>query len=164
MIRNRNSDSNIKMKTSQGNITIPDTKTTTTVDHECCMIGGGTSNYSSEPITDLHKDANCIEDLDRLLQSSDKVILFISAKWCSPCRILSPIFGALSEDTSYKDILFIKTDADLNPDHPIVKETPGVPSFITYYKQVELDRFSGRDHLELKRVLDRLSTKTQFIF
>jgi len=36
------------------------------------------------------------------------------AEWCPPCKAFSPIFNKVSEDSTFKDIAFIKINVDDN--------------------------------------------------
>lgn len=52
------------------------------------------------------------EELTTILNDSKKTVVYISAKWCGPCKTFAPIMQKLSEEEKYKDVTFVKMDAD----------------------------------------------------
>ena len=45
-----------------------------------------------------------------LMQRDDKKVLYFTASWCPPCKMIAPVFSKLSLE--YSDILFVKIDID----------------------------------------------------
>lgn len=52
------------------------------------------------------------EELNTILNETKNVVVYISAKWCGPCKTFAPIMQKLSEEDKYKDVKFVKMDAD----------------------------------------------------
>jgi thioredoxin 1 len=77
------------------------------------------------------------------VMSNEYVILYFTAKWCGPCRNISPVFMQLS--TQYKNIFFCKIDVDITENKPIVDKyhVEGLPTFIFYKNGLEVDKFTG---------------------
>ena len=52
------------------------------------------------------------KDYDDVLSETNNVIVQLSADWCGPCRILTPVLEAVAAD---KGITAIKVNIDNNP-------------------------------------------------
>ena len=51
------------------------------------------------------------DDYDKEVKGADKtVVIDFWAEWCGPCKMLGPIFEALSDE--YEDVKFVKIDVD----------------------------------------------------
>ncbi|KAI8320727.1 thioredoxin domain-containing protein [Martensiomyces pterosporus] len=50
------------------------------------------------------------QQFDELIKTNAKVAVDFTATWCGPCKLISPIFKALSEQ--YSDVVFASVDVD----------------------------------------------------
>lgn len=75
------------------------------------------------------------EVLDALQKEGKKIVVQVSAKWCSPCRILTPILEKV--ETEYPEIEFYKLDVDLNKDYVVKMGISSVPTTI-YFRGDEI--------------------------
>lgn len=69
------------------------------------------------------------------------VVVDIFATWCGPCKMLAPVFEAVSEIMS--DIRFIKADVEKIKVIATELGVKSVPTLIVYKDGVELKRVSG---------------------
>lgn len=67
-------------------------------------------------------------DLKEVL-SEPAVVLYLSAKWCNPCRILSPIMDTLSEEYEEK-VKIAKIDVDENPEASMKYGIRSIPTLL----------------------------------
>lgn len=89
--------------------------------------------------------------------SGKKAIVYFTAKWCPPCKMISPVYDELS--AKYEGIEFAKVDVD-ELDETAAKA--GVRSMPTFYafNDGDLQRhlsFSGADERLLNEVLEELN-------
>lgn len=78
-------------------------------------------------------------------------IIFFTSATCPPCKMLYPVFDQLAEELASK-VIFIKVDisnrgvADIAAKYSI----SATPTFVTYLKGEELERWSGADSAKLQ--------------
>lgn len=71
------------------------------------------------------------EELDELIQSGKTVFCDFWATWCSPCRMLAPVFEELSDDNEGK-AEFVKIDVDENEDAARKFGISSIPNIIAF--------------------------------
>ena len=77
-----------------------------------------------------------------VLNTDIPVLIDFSAEWCSPCKMLAPIFDNLSNKYVGK-VKFIKLDIDSNRTISSKLEIMGVPTIILFKNGKELERIVG---------------------
>jgi thioredoxin 1 len=110
------------------------------------------------------------EQFDRILDAARKkdrdsskdgahkniIVVDFTATWCMPCKVISPVFRALSESEEFSEVLFVKADVDRVPS---VSEKLGVrsmPTFVFFRNGEEVARFSGASVEKLTETLRSL--------
>ncbi|MBI2565187.1 thioredoxin [Candidatus Woesearchaeota archaeon] len=78
----------------------------------------------------------------KVLKNKLPVIVDFSAEWCSPCRMLGPIFEKVSEFFKGK-VVFLKLNVDKNSDVAQKYNVMGIPCMILFNNGKEVDRFVG---------------------
>lgn len=73
------------------------------------------------------------DDYQKLIQSSDRVLVDFYAKWCAPCKQMAPYLNKMKEETSL-GVKIIQIDADQNKE--LLKElnVSELPTFILFEK------------------------------
>ena len=77
-----------------------------------------------------------------VLHSKEPVVVDYFAIWCSPCRMLAPIFEKASEEYKGK-VKFFKVDVDGNQDLAQKYDVMSIPCVIFFKGGKEVDRFVG---------------------
>ena len=86
---------------------------------------------------------------------NNKSIVYFTATWCPPCKIISPVYNDLS--IKYADeIAFGKVDVDENDTAAINFNIRAVPTFVFFDGQNVHDRFSGADADQLDQLITAL--------
>ncbi|KAH6558495.1 hypothetical protein KP509_1Z061000 [Ceratopteris richardii] len=73
--------------------------------------------------------------------NSKLAVVYFTAPWCGPCRIIDPFFAELSE--KYPNAVFLKVDVD---DHEGIRNEYGVhamPTFIFFIDSKPVDKIVG---------------------
>jgi thioredoxin 1 len=102
------------------------------------------------------------EKLEQDLATRDLNIVYITAKWCGPCRMLSPVMDRASIDFSDSLSIF-KMDADENMDYLKNLGVRSVPTLIMYQNGVEVERRSDvKDRMKLEDFIGKYLQTTEF--
>lgn len=84
-------------------------------------------------------------------QEFEKVILYFTASWCGPCKLISPVVEELANGEEYKDkILFVKIDVD---EYETVSEQADIkcmPTFQFYINGEKKDTLEGCNENQLR--------------
>lgn len=85
-----------------------------------------------------------VEEFDKIIQE-DKAIIKVSTTTCGPCKMITPLFEALSKEN--QDSNFYSYSPDTYPELAAhansVLQVTGVPTFLIYEKGNQVSRFTG---------------------
>ncbi|MDH5399906.1 MAG: thioredoxin family protein [Cyclobacteriaceae bacterium] len=70
-------------------------------------------------------------DFSDVISSNDKVVIKYYAGWCGSCRMLSPKFKRLSNDSRFDGVAFIDIDAENNPEARVFSGVNKLPFIVT---------------------------------
>ncbi|XP_074533464.1 thioredoxin-like [Halichoeres trimaculatus] len=94
-----------------------------------------------------------------LKEAGDRlVVVDFYAKWCGPCREISPKFEEASQNPKYKNVIFAKVDVDLADKIASACGVQSMPTFQFYKNKEMIDEFSGNKPELLVQKLDTLKT------
>ena len=93
-----------------------------------------------------------------------KVFLKLYTDWCGPCKKIGPILDEVSTLPEYKDIIFLKFDAELmikgqdQISKQLVKilKIGAVPAFFTFINGKQMGNVMGADIKEIQTLLDSM--------
>jgi thioredoxin len=97
------------------------------------------------------------EATEKFTQLNSKSVVYCTATWCSPCKVISPVYDELS--SKYTNIAFGKVDVDDNSDTALEFNITSVPTFVFFDGEDIMERFSGADPKMLEKVLQDLDAK-----
>jgi len=87
-----------------------------------------------------------------VLKSDKPVVIDFWAPWCSPCKMIAPVFEKLSHEM--KNVKFAKINVDDNTNLAQQQGVMGIPCMIVYKNGEEVDRIVGfQDEVSLKKKL-----------
>lgn len=67
---------------------------------------------------------------EKILTSSQVVLVDFFATWCGPCRMLAPILDEISAE--FSDVTFLKVDVDENPALANTYEIRNLPTLLVF--------------------------------
>ena len=117
------------------------------------MTAAATSRRMSSSVVTLSD----FEATEKFTQLNHKSVVYCTATWCPPCKVISPIYDELS--SKYTDIAFGKVDVDDNSDTALEFNITSVPTFVFFDGEDIMERFSGADPNMLEKVLKDLDEK-----
>jgi thioredoxin 1 len=82
------------------------------------------------------------DNIGEFIEKNNITILYITAPWCGPCKILSPTIEKLSIDLG-TSVFIVKMDADENMDYVKSLNVRNVPTLIFYQGGKEVERTTG---------------------
>ena len=85
---------------------------------------------------------------------NDKSILYFTATWCPPCKMIKPIYENMAKENP--EVAFGKVDIDDNAEAAAKYEISGVPTFILFSKDDVHGRFTGADQSQLEKLVGDL--------
>lgn len=68
---------------------------------------------------------NKLQDIEN---APGKKVFYFTADWCSPCRLIAPIFEKISLEN--QDTMFVKIDIDNNDELAVKYGIHGIPTFM----------------------------------
>ena len=69
--------------------------------------------------------------LDSVITSNDNLLLYISTKWCLPCKRMNPVVDSLSKNFA-NDVKILKLDLDRNMFLNELYDIKSIPLFVLY--------------------------------
>lgn len=77
-----------------------------------------------------------------VMNSSKDVLVTFSAKWCSPCKMLSPVINDLAEELE-GEVVICKVDIDEQPNISDEYNVSSIPTVVVFKQGKEQNRNSG---------------------
>ncbi|CCH61920.1 hypothetical protein TBLA_0F03860 [Henningerozyma blattae CBS 6284] len=80
--------------------------------------------------------------------------LYFHTEWAEPCKAMTEVFKALSEEPTQSDVSFLSIDADSNPEITELFSISAVPYFVLIQNGSILKEVSGADPKEFIKALN----------
>jgi len=93
-----------------------------------------------------------IQQLKDKISTEKVVIVDFYAKWCIPCKKISPFFETLHNNNKDEHKSFIKVDIDILSEAVELYKIEAMPTFIRFYKGKETDRVLGTEQSKLREL------------
>jgi thioredoxin 1 len=107
-------------------------------------------NFTTQPIA-----AFTMENLDRIVQSNDLVLIDFYADWCGPCKKMTPILNRIADQN--KAIKLVKIDAEKNDNIAVNFKVEEIPTYIIIKKGRQVWRGVGEiEEAEIKEILAKM--------
>ena len=92
--------------------------------------------------------------VEKFRSNHAKSVLYFTATWCPPCRLISPVYEDLSK--KYTDVAFGKIDVDNNQDSAAEFRISAVPTFVFSKGKESVHQFSSADKVQLEKLIKEL--------
>ncbi|KAI5077693.1 hypothetical protein GOP47_0007517 [Adiantum capillus-veneris] len=109
-----------------------------------------TPGGSSSSVIAVKNDAEYVSAINLAQENNGLAVVYFTAKWCGPCRMISPIVDELS--TKYDKATFLKVDIDEEKLREVVSEEKitSVPTFRYFRGGKSVGELIGADARLLK--------------
>ncbi|KAG6752857.1 hypothetical protein POTOM_042897 [Populus tomentosa] len=101
----------------------------------------------------IHSARELDPKLNAASKTSRLAILYFTATWCGPCRMISPIFTSLA--AKYPKVVFLKVDIDEAREVASSWNISSVPTFYFTKNGKEIDKVVGADKNGLERKIEQ---------
>uniref|UniRef100_A0A6M2EGN2 TPR repeat-containing thioredoxin TDX n=1 Tax=Populus davidiana TaxID=266767 RepID=A0A6M2EGN2_9ROSI len=101
----------------------------------------------------IHSARELDPKLNAASKTSRLAILYFTATWCGPCRMISPIFTSLA--AKYPKVVFLKVDIDEAREVASSWNISSVPTFYFIKNGKEIDKVVGADKNGLERKIEQ---------
>lgn len=81
------------------------------------------------------------KDFDKVINSSELVMVDFYADWCGPCKMLPPIMKNLSD--KFSDISFYKADVDVEIGLATKFGISSIPTVILFKNKIAVEKVTG---------------------
>lgn len=98
---------------------------------------------------------NNVQELKEVVSSYKLVLIDVGASWCGPCKMVAPVFDALSKDPKNKGVFFAKVDVDDAVDVANELSITSVPTFILYVSGKPVARETGASADTIKKLIQK---------
>ncbi|EXB25601.1 TPR repeat-containing thioredoxin TDX [Morus notabilis] len=106
----------------------------------------------------IHSTSELDTKLNAASRTSRLAILYFTATWCGPCRIIYPLYATLAG--KYPKVVFLKVDIDEARDVAACWNISSVPTFFFIRNGKELDKVVGADKNALERKIAQYAGST----
>lgn len=108
------------------------------------------------------RHVNSVNQFEQLISNHNSetfpfkvTIVDFTAGWCIPCQRIAPLFDQYSNE--FKNVLFIKIDADQNTRIKKFAKVRAYPTFNVYQNGNLIDQMVGSDENVLRSLIQRHS-------
>ena len=81
------------------------------------------------------------ESVSKFIDGSDRAVLYYTATWCPPCKVIKPIYEELSG--KFEKVSLGKVDVDDCPDAAVEANIRSVPTFVFFKDGEPVKEFAG---------------------
>jgi thioredoxin len=88
-------------------------------------------------------EVNSIEEIESNIKGSQKMVLYMWAPWCGPCKVSSPAYKEISDIDDNVGVNFIKINVDSVSESASRFGVKSIPTFIIFKEGIESVRMTG---------------------
>jgi thioredoxin 1 len=101
-------------------------------------------------------ELHSVDNFNTILSNNSMIIIDFYAKWCGPCKSISPKIDELSVQSKYQNIYFAKVDVDNVPDLANNYNVQSLPTFMAFKNGKFLGETKGANYDNIVKLVNAL--------
>jgi len=94
------------------------------------------------------------EELNESIKNGGRTLVWFSAEWCGPCKVIKPVLEKLEEEVS-ESVKIVKADISKTEDNTKKFNIRNIPTCVLVEGENEIGRFSGvKNEEQIKKFLE----------
>jgi len=94
------------------------------------------------------------EELNESIKNGGRTLVWFSAEWCGPCKVIKPVLEKLEEEVS-ESVKIVKADISKTEDNTKKFNIRNIPTCVLVDGENEIARFSGvKNEEQIKKFLE----------
>jgi thioredoxin 1 len=94
------------------------------------------------------------EELNESIKNGGRTLVWFSAEWCGPCKVIKPVLEKLEEEVS-ESVKIVKADISKTEDNTKKFNIRNIPTCVLIDGENEIARFSGvKNEEQIKKFLE----------
>jgi thioredoxin 1 len=94
------------------------------------------------------------EELNESIKNGERTLVWFSAEWCGPCKVIKPVLEKLEEEVS-ESVKIVKADISKTEDNTKKFNIRNIPTCVLVDGENEIARFSGvKNEEQIKKFLE----------
>jgi thioredoxin 1 len=94
------------------------------------------------------------EELNESIKNGERTLVWFSAEWCGPCKVIKPVLEKLEENLS-ESLKIVKADISKTEDNTKKFSIRNIPTCVLIDGENEIARFSGvKNEEQIKKFLE----------
>jgi thioredoxin 1 len=94
------------------------------------------------------------EELNESIKNGERTLVWFSAEWCGPCKVIKPVLEKLEENLS-ESVKIVKADISKTEDNTKKFNIRNIPTCVLIDGENEIARFSGvKNEEQIKKFLE----------
>jgi thioredoxin 1 len=94
------------------------------------------------------------EELNESIKNGGRTLVWFSAEWCGPCKVIKPVLEKLEEGVS-ESVKIVKADISKTEDNTKKFNIRNIPTCVLIDGENEIARFSGvKNEEQIKKFLE----------
>jgi thioredoxin 1 len=94
------------------------------------------------------------EELNESIKNGGRTLVWFSAEWCGPCKVIKPVLEKLEEEVS-ESLKIVKADISKTEDNTKKFNIRSIPTCVLVDGENEIARFSGvKNEEQIKKFLE----------
>ncbi|KAG8935727.1 hypothetical protein FRC03_001104 [Tulasnella sp. 419] len=98
-------------------------------------------------------EVTSLDQFNEIINRDENSVFDFWATWCGPCKMISPVFEALSDNSEYAGVKFYKVDVDAVREVAAAVNVRVMPTFMLFKNGEKVKELKGANPPGLQQLL-----------